>query len=94
MREKPIEQYLRERVEAAGGRCYKWVSPGNPGVPDRIVFLPDRAIQFVETKSTVGTLRPSQKRQMKRIYELGFGEFLFVISSKDQVDLFMKEMGV
>lgn len=40
MRERDVERYLRERVKQLGGRAYKFVSPGNNGVPDRIVMLP------------------------------------------------------
>ena len=27
-------------IRKLGGRAFKWVSPGNDGVPDRIVVLP------------------------------------------------------
>lgn len=33
MLEKDIEEKLRKRVKALGGRAYKFVSPGNAGVP-------------------------------------------------------------
>ena len=35
MRESSIESYLVRKVKEHGGLCYKFVSPGNPGVPDR-----------------------------------------------------------
>lgn len=50
MLEKEIEAYLVKRVKELGGRSYKWVSPGNVGVPDRIVLLPGGRIIFVELK--------------------------------------------
>ena len=34
--EKTVEAYLRDRMRSLGGKAYKWVSPGNDGVPDRI----------------------------------------------------------
>lgn len=34
MREKDIEKILVAEVRKLGGRAYKWVSPGNDGVPD------------------------------------------------------------
>ena len=35
-RESDIEAHLREKVRAVlHGKAYKWVSPGNNGVPDR-----------------------------------------------------------
>ena len=42
MREKDIERILVTEVKKLGGRAYKWTSPGNDGVPDRIVIFPDR----------------------------------------------------
>ena len=38
--EKSIEEYLRDQVRKIGGKAYKFVSPGNAGVPDRLVVLP------------------------------------------------------
>lgn len=40
MREKEIEEKFREAVKRAGGKAYKFVSPGNDGVPDRLVVMP------------------------------------------------------
>lgn len=50
MLEKELEAYLVKRVKELGGRSYKWVSPGNVGVPDRIVMLPGGRIIFIELK--------------------------------------------
>lgn len=71
MREADIERELVERVRAAGGACYKWVSPGNAGVPDRIVIMPGGRVWFVELKTDTGQLRPLQKRQLSRLRALG-----------------------
>ena len=67
MRESIIEKELRTAVEAAGGLCYKWVSPGNNGVPDRIVILPDGEVCFVELKTATGSVSPVQKAQLRRL---------------------------
>ena len=40
MREREIEKWLREQIKNLGGKALKFTSPGNDGVPDRIVFLP------------------------------------------------------
>ncbi len=37
-REKSIESYFTDRIKSIGGICYKFVSPGNSGVPDRVVL--------------------------------------------------------
>ena len=41
MLEKDIERKLVAGVKRAGGKAYKFVSPGNVGVPDRIVIWPN-----------------------------------------------------
>lgn len=35
MKERKIEEKLRKAVRQKGGLCWKFVSPGNAGVPDR-----------------------------------------------------------
>lgn len=91
-REKEIESYLRKQVEKAGGRAYKWISPGNKGVPDRIVLLPGGIVVFTETKRpNVNTLRTAQKIQRKKIAGMGF--LYTFINCKDDVDLMLMELG-
>ena len=70
LKEKDIEKRLVNGVKSLGGRCYKWVSPGNSGVPDRIVLYGGRTI-FVELKTDDGRLSPVQARQIQRIAEMG-----------------------
>ncbi len=53
-----IEQALKRSVEAAGGICWKLVSPGTAGVPDRICIHRGRVI-FVELKAPGRFPRPS-----------------------------------
>ncbi len=69
--EKKIEPRLREEVNAKGGECLKFVSPGNGGVPDRIILMPNK-VDFVELKSKGLTLDPLQEWWHKRLRELGF----------------------
>ena len=69
-KEKSIEKRLVDGVKALGGRCYKWVSPGNSGVPDRIVLLDGETI-FVELKRVGGIVSPIQERQIQRIAKTG-----------------------
>ena len=71
--EKDIEKKLRQKVEALGGFCLKWVCPGWLGVPDRIVLLPGARIYFVETKRPKGgKLEPMQRWWRGKILQLGF----------------------
>lgn len=89
VREKELESYLRRQVEKLGGRCYKWVSPGNDGVPDRIVFFPGGQVFFIEMKAPGGELRPSQRIQHPRLEALG--NKVYVFSSRKQIDAFLED---
>ena len=71
MRERVIEKTLRKKITDRGGRFYKWTSPGNDGVPDRIVILPNGRIIFVELKTDEGQLSEIQKYQQKILADLG-----------------------
>lgn len=82
MKEKDIEKRLVNGVKFLGGRCYKWVSPGNSGVPDRIVLLNGETI-FVELKREEGVVSPIQERQIQRIARTG-----------NQVEVIFGESGV
>ena len=91
MKEKEIETYLRMRISSFGGRAYKFVSPGNDGVPDRLVCLPGGKVIFVELKTAGGKLRPLQTAQIRRLQALGFP--VLVINSKNQVDELIESLG-
>lgn len=71
MTEKEIEKILTSEVKKLGGRTYKWVSPGNDGVPDRIVIFPNQRPVFVELKSDTGRLTGLQCIQIDRLRLLG-----------------------
>nr|DAK50396.1 MAG TPA: Nuclease [Caudoviricetes sp.] len=71
MKERDVEVLLREGVKQLGGRAYKWVSPGNAGVPDRIVILPGGVIHFVEIKQENGCMSNLQFVQQEKLRALG-----------------------
>ena len=87
--EKEIEIYLKNRIEALGGYCRKWVSPGHNGVPDRIILLRGKAA-FVETKAPEKKARKLQAKEMEQINDQGF--FAGVIDTREKVDEFIREM--
>lgn len=89
MKEKVIEEYLRDQVRDAGGRAYKFTSPGNDGVPDRLVLLPGARIAFVELKAPGKKPTALQELQQRRIKDLGFD--VHVIDSKAGVDEFIQK---
>lgn len=88
MLEKEIEQHLVKRVKEIGGRSYKFVSPGNSGVPDRMVCLPGGRIIFIELKATGETPRPLQEMQQKRLRDLG--NTVYTFDSKELIDGFIE----
>ena len=71
MKESRIEKQLEKTVREKGGLCFKFVSPGSPGVPDRIVITPDGRIIFVELKTETGSLQKIQQWQIKRMRKCG-----------------------
>lgn len=91
MREREIEQILVREVKVLGGRAYKWVSPGNDGVPDRIVIFPGRKPIFVELKSETGRLSSLQIVQLERLQELG--QDIAVIKGIDGLSQFFQDLG-
>lgn len=90
MRERDVESYLRDRVKTVGGKAYKWTSPGNSGVPDRIVILPGGAITFVELKAPGGRPTKLQLVQHKHLRDLGCD--VRIIDSKEKVDELLQEL--
>lgn len=67
VREKDLEAKLKQVVERYGGLFYKFTSPGNDGVPDRIVVLPDGQVWFIELKTETGVTSPIQDWQIERL---------------------------
>jgi hypothetical protein len=61
MLERDIEKYFVKCVQAVGGKAYKFVSPSNRGVSDRVVCFADGSTHFVELKRHGGKLSPLQQ---------------------------------
>lgn len=87
-KESDVEKFLRDEVKKLGGRAYKWTSPGNDGVPDRIVIFPGKAPVFVELKTETGKLTALQKVQIKRLKDLG--QDVLVLHGLEEVKEFLK----
>lgn len=71
MKESELESILVREVKKEGGKAYKWVSPGNVGVPDRIIFFPGGEVYFVELKTETGNVSRPQMAQIQRLRDLG-----------------------
>ena len=90
MRESAIEAKLVRLVRERGGLCFKFVSPGNPGVPDRIVVTPDGRTVYVELKTEAGRLSPMQKFQRTELQKRGAD--VRVLKGLEQVLAFVQEV--
>lgn len=89
MREKTVEDYFVKQVaERLQGKALKWVSPGNNGVPDRLVIVPGGRIYFVELKAPGKEPRKLQTYMHKQIREMGC--VVLTIDTKEKVDSFIK----
>ena len=71
MVESQLEARLVQGVKALGGIAYKFVSPGNRGVPDRLVVLPGGRLLFAELKADGGRLSRLQAYQLESLGALG-----------------------
>lgn len=91
MRERELEKILRDEVRKLGGRAYKWVSPGNDGVPDRIVVFPGKPPVFVELKTETGRLSAIQAAQIRRLENLG--QQVRVVRGIDELSQFFQDFG-
>lgn len=90
--ERDIEQYLKRKVESLGGKCLKFPTSYETGIPDRIIILPGGAIAFVELKRPKGgRLSKIQEYQIASLRALGCK--VFVTKNKDEVDSALKELG-
>ncbi len=87
MRESTIETYLRKQVQAIGGKAYKWSSPGNKAVPDRICLFPFHRVYFVEVKAPDKVPTPLQAKVIRSLRVLDCT--VLVIDTKEKVNSFI-----
>ena len=90
MQESQIERRLAQGVKAKGGMCMKFTSPGLPGVPDRIVLLPDGRVIFIELKTKSGRLAAVQRWVISAMRARGAD--VRVLHGLDQVKSFLEEV--
>lgn len=91
MLEKAVEQYLVNEVKKIGGKAPKWVSPGNTGVPDRIVLLPGGRTYYIECKRPKGGIT-SARQKLWRTYLTDLGHNIRQTYTKEEVDAFIEEV--
>jgi len=90
MLEKSIERKFRLAIKQLGGLAVKFLSPGNAGMPDRLVLLPGGQVSFVELKQPGKKPTELQLAVHTRLRALGFS--VRVIDSVDAVDAYLKEL--
>lgn len=89
-RESKVEKWLGDQLRPIGFLYWKFVSPGSPGVPDRVLICPDGAVVWVELKTETGRL---SKQQQVRIHELmGWGQQVAVVHGMLEARYFAQQM--
>lgn len=69
LREKDIEKKVVAYCKAKNVLCYKWTSPSNRGVPDRILIGQKGNIAFLELKRPGEEPTPLQKHVLQKLYD-------------------------
>ena len=90
MKESAVDKKLLDGARKYGWLPMKFVSPGNDGVPDRILFGPRGRVILVELKTETGTLSPIQRLQIKRLRRVGHD--VRVLYGPKDVEKFLTEV--
>ncbi len=70
-KEVNLEAYLIRKVCDLGGKCFKFVSPGSAGMPDRLIILPGGVIAFMELKRLGEKPSDLQAKRIADLHKLG-----------------------
>jgi hypothetical protein len=76
MKEKQVESKIVKKAKELGFLTYKFSSPSNRGVPDRIFISPHGEVFFIEFKSAKGKLSQLQEKTIKDIIALDVRVFV------------------
>lgn len=90
MKESKLEDKLLLGIKSKGGRALKFVSPGNRGVPDRIILMPGAKVYWVEVKTTGEVPEPLQLWWHRVLRALGFE--VWVIDNESDLNLFLNQL--
>jgi len=89
MLEKEIEKYFVWTVETAGGKTYKFKSPTQRGVSDRVACMPNGETWFIELKTKVGRLSELQKIFRNDVLERQ--QRYALLASTEEIDQWLKD---
>lgn len=87
MLEKELEHRLVREVKRIGGWALKFTSPGQAGVPDRILLFPGK-VYFVELKAPGNIPRPLQAQVIRRMRNLQ--QKVFTVSNVDELECLLR----
>lgn len=91
MREREVESHLIEELKKIGLTCVKFVPDQRPGMPDRVVLLPDSRVLWVETKKPKGgrvaTLQKYRHRELRNM-----GHEVVVVWTKEEADELVQKL--
>lgn len=96
-RESNLERRCRLETEKRGGKLFKFISPGNKGVHDRLLVMPHGILAFIEFKrSEKAEVQPLQDYWQKwftqrrhRAYRIHqFNDFMKLMAEVDTETVF------
>jgi hypothetical protein len=90
MKESEVERHFVWAVERAGGKTWKFTSPGRKGVADRIACLPDGQTWFVELKTKGGRL--SLLQQLFAADMVYLQQNYVCLWNKEQIDAWIQKL--
>lgn len=88
--ERDVEKHFVWAVSRAGGKTWKFKSPNNRGVCDRIVCLPDGSTWFVELKTKGGRLSELQRLHAAELAALN--QKYACLWTTEQVDQWLRSL--
>ena len=93
MRESAIEKKVSDHAKKLGWLCYKFSSPGNRAVPDRI-YMKDNTVFFIEFKAPGKKPSKLQYHEHKQIMMKGVSVFVIdnVLSGVELFDEMEKSL--
>jgi VRR-NUC domain len=91
LHEHHLEDFAAARFAEAGHVCMKFVSPGFPGVPDRIVLTSTGRVLFIEFKAPGAKPRRTQPAVIRMLREMGHR--VEIVDTFAQIDKLLREVG-